>query len=427
MPGETLHVWRDGEHVGEFLRDPHGRVSFRYDSDRESPISLSLPANGNASRTAAETFLENLLPDDENARRRMALRLHIDSIDTFLLLGNADTVGGLVFTAEPNLPRRPVEVRPVDDEEIAQQIGYVRANGYSWFARDVNDEFYERSIPRCRFSIAGGQPKFTLARRGGVWLWPNIAIPSTHIIKPELRDCPESDTVEDATMTLGMQCGLPVAEHGLLEVRGARAFITRRFDRTVNGNGVRRIHCEDLAQAMGRAPEAKYDIGAAACIRFLQRYDATGEMCYEWVRRLAFNVSSANYDAHGKNYSIMLNDRDFCFAPMYDMVATRAWPHLDQEMAMPINGVNYPELLTPHDWQAFASQTGLDEERVVHLARTMANSVLDHAQESSEEVSEPVRGAMLTAIAKANASIEPLDEPIAEMEYASSPYAADDV
>lgn len=107
---------------------------------------------------AAETFLENLLPDDENARRRMALRLHIDSIDTFLLLGNADTVGGLVFTAEPSLPRRPVEVRPVYDEEIAQQIGYVRANGYGWFARDVNDEFYERSIPRCRFSIAGGQP-----------------------------------------------------------------------------------------------------------------------------------------------------------------------------------------------------------------------------------------------------------------------------
>lgn len=96
MRGERLHVWADGNHVGEFIRTSGGRVSFHYDSKEGAPISLSLPRTGKASGKTASAFLENLLPDDENARRRMALRLHLDSTDMFKLLADADTVGGLV-------------------------------------------------------------------------------------------------------------------------------------------------------------------------------------------------------------------------------------------------------------------------------------------------------------------------------------------
>lgn len=83
MRGERLHVWADGNHVGEFIRTSGGRVSFHYDSKEGAPISLSLPRTGKASGKTASAFLENLLPDDENARRRMALRLHLDSTDMF--------------------------------------------------------------------------------------------------------------------------------------------------------------------------------------------------------------------------------------------------------------------------------------------------------------------------------------------------------
>ena len=411
MGDDVLHAWLDGTHVGEFQRDGDGRISFRYDSTMGTPISLSLPRTGRIPKTAPSAFLENLLPDDENARRRMAVRLHVDSTDTFSLLGNADTVGGLVFTRQDSLPSWPTEVRPLDDGEVARQIGYVRDNGYNWFARDLDDEFAERPTPRCRFSIAGGQPKLTLARRSGVWLWPNLSIPSTHIFKPAVRECPDSDRVEDATMTLGALCGLSVAEHELWRTDGAQAFVTRRFDRMIRDDTVHRMHCEDLAQAMGMGPNSKYDVTAASCIRFLRHYDPSEEMGYEWVRRLAFNISSADCDAHGKNYSIMLDGDSFRFAPMYDLISTRTWPHLDQELAMPINGVQYPELITPDDWKAFAKESGLEEERVVHIARTMARTVLDHVEETVGGLDSAVRDSMLKAVAKANSAIEPLNEP----------------
>lgn len=410
MREERLHVWIDGDHVGEFMRTSGGHVSFHYDSKEGAPISLSLPRTGKSSGKAASAFLENLLPDDENARRRMALRLHLDSTDTFKLLADADTVGGLVFSDKPELPHHPIEAKPLDEEEIGNQIGYVRANGYNWFARDDEDEFYERDTPKCRFSIAGGQPKFTLARRAGVWLWPNASIPSTHIIKPEMRDCPGSHRVEDATLTLGTLCGLPVSEHGVLTANGAEAFITRRFDRIVDGNNVRRIHCEDLAQAMGMDPESKYEIGAASCVRFLHHFDPSDETGYEWVRRLAFNVSSGDSDSHGKNYSIVLAENGFRFAPMYDMTVTRIWPHVDQEMAMPINGVEFAELLTPSDWETFAEKAGLDGERVAHIARTMAGAVLDHLDEASAGLPDSLRESMRKAVSKANENIQPLHD-----------------
>ena len=98
MRGERLHVWTDGDHVGEFMRTSGGHVSFHYDSKEGAPISLSLPRTGKSSGKAASAFLENLLPDDENARRRMASRLHLDSTDTFKLLADADTVGAVSYT-----------------------------------------------------------------------------------------------------------------------------------------------------------------------------------------------------------------------------------------------------------------------------------------------------------------------------------------
>ena len=112
MRGERLHVWTDGDHVGEFMRTSGGHVSFHYDSKEGAPISLSLPRTGKSSGKAASAFLENLLPDDENARRRMASRLHLDSTDTFKLLADADTVGGLVFSDKPELPHIPSRRNP---------------------------------------------------------------------------------------------------------------------------------------------------------------------------------------------------------------------------------------------------------------------------------------------------------------------------
>lgn len=280
----NLHVWSDSTHIGVFSQRSGGSpVRFEYDDAKGAPISLSLPRTGAYSDIAPKAFLENLLPESRKARWRMADRLGVDSVDTFDLLAGVDVTGGLVFTPSAEEPSVQGEARPLDDDELAAQIIQTRAAGSAWFARTEH----------CRFSLAGGQPKFTLANHNGTWLWPNIAIPSTHIIKPAVADCPGSDRVEDAVMELGELCGLQAAPHGMIEPRaGVSAYIVERFDRKVENGRIRRLHCEDIAQAMGCMPDGKYDIDAVSCIRFLHRFDPTDGLGYEFVRRLAFNVSS---------------------------------------------------------------------------------------------------------------------------------------
>lgn len=75
---------------------------------------------------------------------------------------------------------------------------------------------------------------------------------------------------------------------------------------------------------------------------------------------------------------------------------------------MPINGVEFAELLTPSDWEAFAEEAGLDGERVAHIARTMAGAVLDHLDEASAGLPDSLRESMRKAVSKANENIQPL-------------------
>ena len=174
----NLHVWSDSTHIGVFSQRSGGSpVRFEYDDAKGAPISLSLPRTGAYSDIAPKAFLENLLPESRKARWRMADRLGVDSVDTFDLLAGVDVTGGLVFTPSAEEPSVQGEARPLDDDELAAQIIQTRAAGSAWFARTEH----------CRFSLAGGQPKFTLANHNGTWLWPNIAIPSTHIIKTGRR------------------------------------------------------------------------------------------------------------------------------------------------------------------------------------------------------------------------------------------------
>jgi serine/threonine-protein kinase HipA len=69
----ALEAWLEGVHVGRFTRAPDGAVRFAYDDGAPAtPISLSLPRDGQATRQAAAHFLENLLPDEHHTRARMA-------------------------------------------------------------------------------------------------------------------------------------------------------------------------------------------------------------------------------------------------------------------------------------------------------------------------------------------------------------------
>ena len=143
-----------------------------------------------------------------------------------------------------------------------------------------------------RFSLAGNQPKFTLARIGDRWAWPNAAIPSTHIFKPPEQGTADADIVEAASNRLVRLCGLESSKAGVMEFAGERTYVIERFDRRPLENGkVARLHTEDFLQSLGLPPERKYTVKAKDVLHMLHRADPADGLCYSWIAQLALNVS----------------------------------------------------------------------------------------------------------------------------------------
>lgn len=399
----TLHVWSDGRHVGAFSESADG-VGFAYDDDApQVPISVSLPREGGWNADAPLNFLENLLPDSANAREIMRYRLAARSADTFDLLDSVDSTGGLVFTLDAQPPSDVPVMEPASDDAVAAEIRRISHVSDTWW----DDE------GRSRFSLGGAQGKFTLTSVDGQWFWPNAALPSTHIVKPQPHNLSDLIEVEHASMQMARRCGLPVPENGSIEAKNARAYIVERFDRVPQNGRIVRLRQEDFLQAMGRPTKDKYEVTVDECLELLHHIDETNALTYQWLERLAFNTSIGNCDAHAKNYSLMIDDEmGFLLAPIYDVVLTRYWPEFNWELAMPLDdAAKFAEWTGPRQWKDLALRHGLDAERVVYTARTMAGKVLAYGDQvlADADIDAHIATHLKECWIKVNESADPIE------------------
>nr|WP_296137284.1 HipA domain-containing protein [uncultured Tessaracoccus sp.] len=148
-----------------------------------------------------------------------------------------------------------------------------------------------------------------------------------------------------------------------------------RFDRLVTGEVCTRRHMEDFAQALGMPASKKYEVRAEQVLQLLGRC-AGEDAQYGFIQRLAFNVHVGNADAHGKNYSIFLDDHSL--TPLYDVVPVALFPAVDQQLAMKIGGARFSAEVQPTHWAKLARNTGLDPERAVHIAQSTVLAMLEH-------------------------------------------------
>ena len=392
---KELHVWRDGTAVGRFLegadRADAGRVDFEYSADATCPISLSLPLEGGWEKSAPGYFLEGLLPDSKAEREAMRDALHAASSDSFDLLAAADLTGGLCFSTHL-LPQEAAGFRPepVSEEEIALRVRHLAAHQGSW----------QVGGGRNRFSLAGTQPKFPLARAGEHWTWSNIKNPSTHIVKPSSDGLPFIGVVEDAVMRLAAACGIPAARSSLMRFAGEDAYVVEQFDRRVLPNGeVKRVHVEDFTQSLGISRDDKYTVTAKDVLCLLRKVDETGRLGSQWVDQLIFNTLVGDCDAHAKNYSLFLEPERISLCPLYDSVCTLFWDVFSDTLAMPINGKRRACDLSLSDWAAEAAMDGFDQhamvEKVARIALSVVGSMDAVMASVPAGVGEKLRGCIL--------------------------------
>ncbi|MGV3661330.1 MAG: type II toxin-antitoxin system HipA family toxin [Prosthecobacter sp.] len=336
-----LRIHLNGVLVGHLTQETGGGMTFRYDTSwlegGKGAISLSLPLQADPSRgERVNAVFDNLLPDNEALRRRVAERVGARATDAFSLLYKIgrDCVGALQFVPADeddgylSLPSKGVEGTPVSDKEIEQILAHL---GQAPLGLGEDNDF--------RISVAGAQEKTALLWHGDRWLKPRGTTPTTHIFKTQMgklrngMDLSQSVENEFYCLRLMRAFGLPAC-HAEMHVFGkTKALVVERFDRRWLKDGrLLRLPQEDCCQALSKPPTLKYqNVGGPSMVdvlNLLKGADTPAEDQKKFLKaQILFWLIGAT-DGHAKNFSLFLRPNGgFSLTPLYDVLS--AQPCLD--------------------------------------------------------------------------------------------------
>jgi len=135
--------------------------------------------------------------------------------------------------------------------------------------------------------------------------------------KQSLGEAEGMGKIEYAYYLLARQAGIDISESMLHEENGRFHFLTKRFDRTDEGE---KIHMQTFGALAGidfRIPRAS---SYETLFRLMKRLQLPYPQIEQQYRRLLFNVVARNHDDHVKNFSFLMNkDGKWHIAPAYDL------------------------------------------------------------------------------------------------------------
>jgi serine/threonine-protein kinase HipA len=334
-----LGVFVNGRRVGRLHKETSGSIDFQYDGswlewEHTFPISLSLPLREDRYvGSSVIAVFDNLLPDSNPIRRRLAERVRAEGDDAYSLLTaiGRDCVGALQFLPgdeEPEAIGKP-QGEIVSDERVAAILADLVRTPLGVSAED--EEF--------RISIAGAQEKTALLYWKDHWRIPHGSTPTTHILKPQIGPLKSgidlSKSVENAhfCMELARGLGLPTAKTTMVDFEHQRVLVVERFDRIwTRDKRLLRLPQEDCCQALSVPPTRKYQTdggpGIEQVLELLKASDTPAEDQRLFMRaQLVFWLLGAT-DGHAKNFSLFIHPGGgFRLTPLYDVMS--AQPTLD--------------------------------------------------------------------------------------------------
>lgn len=378
-----LRVYQNDLLVGHLFKSPGGAIEFRYDVtwlDRSAafPVSLSLPLREESWRgEPVVAVFENLLPDSETLRKRVAERVGAAGSDAYSLLAaiGRDCAGALQFVAgdaaEPDASAG-ISGEPVDDDAIERLLKSLKQTPLG-LSRD--DDF--------RISVAGAQEKTALLRADGRWFKPHGATPTTHLFKTQIGKLPNgidlSNSVENEFYCLRLleHLGLSVSRAEIMTFGQTRTLVVERFDRVWRDGRLIRLPQEDCCQALSVPPARKYQSdggpGMLEIANLLKGSDSPADSHRTLFQAQVIFWLIGATDGHAKNFSLFLYPGGgYALTPLYDVLS--AQPSLDtrqverkqMKLAMSVGDnrhYRFDEILPRHFFQT-ASEALLPESLI---------------------------------------------------------------
>lgn len=384
--GAKLTVFLRGQPVGTLEKRGPSRYRFRYsiqpvaELEPAAPaLSVSLPPRESTfAPSESAPFFEGLLPEG-SVRRAIAEKFRLSEDDGFGLLDalGADCAGAVVLLPEGEKPDGggDASVRVLDEGELIELIDELPRSplGVEVEPGDV------------RLSLGGVQDKLVLVRlRSGEFGQPRGGAPSTCLLKPDYGRYEDLAANEAFCMRAAAGAGLDVAITQLVQIGPTSCLYVERFDRAEDEEGrVYRLHQEDMCQALGILPTAKYEANGGpsvaqvvALLRGLGSARAALDV-NRFLKAVLLNFMLGNGDAHGKNFALLYDESTGArLAPLYDVVSTAAYPELTARMAMSIGGVEEPPDVDMAAWERLAQESGLGGQLPTLVKRWAADVIV---------------------------------------------------
>lgn len=410
---QRLNIWLNGTPVGywdatagdnrltyfdEWLSDEQGR-----------PLSLSLPFQpGNAPYRGAvvQNYFDNLLPDSDAIRRRIAQHFGTAGTEPYQLLAavGRDCVGAIQLLPADEAPTDLFSITcdPLDEHGVARLLRHTLADGPMGQGDEVDE---------LRLSIAGAQEKSALLWHEGQWQRPLGSTPTTHILKLPLglvgamqADMRTSVENEWLCSRIMQAFGLPVAHCEIAQFEEMKVLVVERFDRRLaaDGSWIVRLPQEDFCQATGTSPLHKYQTDGGPGISRIMEVLLGSEQAEQdrlnfFKTQLVFWLLAAT-DGHAKNFSIFhLPGSRYRATPLYDVlsahpiIGTGANKVAPQRatLAMAVRGTqNYYNLqqIQRRHWLYHARQVGLGVAAAEAVIANVLNAVSDVVASISAQI-----------------------------------------
>lgn len=369
---KRLNVFLKSELAGNLIETARSEMVFQYSHTASRPISVGMPLSKKTfENDHCQAFFGGLLPEGDQARQSLAKRFGISAKNNFSLLRaiGAECAGALTIVESATnstsfLDNKEEEVKLLTDQELASYI------------RELPQRPLFVGIEGLRLSLAGVQDKASInVTRDGIGI-PTKG-PTTHILKPDLQTHPGVIFIEYLCMKTALRSGLNTANVHLRTAEDIVYLLVERYDRSKASKAapIERIHQEDFCQALAIPSWQKYqDDGGPKLLNCFELLTKTALPARERSKLMAaviFNFLISNYDAHGKNYSLLHAQTGIELAPLYDLICTGAFPESSQKFAMEIGDEFLTEDVNAFQWRTLCEDVGYSFSSFKTKAKTI--------------------------------------------------------